>query len=912
MTRSTLLLAALCAALLAGAAPASAALRAPALQTPANEASGHTVPVWTWGAVKSADMYEVAISADKRFGSLVTGSTVKTRNTAATLSKSLPDGRYYWRTRAISKAGKAGRWSTVREYDKVWQDAPDLLAPANEISVQWPGAPLTMRWSAVPRATRYLVTVATDPSLAQPVFKPVETHATVYAVPGALAAGRYYWAVQPIDEAGFKGRPSRVGAFTWSWPSQTQVSIDDVDPRDEVIEPFVRWAQVPGAAKYQVEINPTAEFAPGSKVFDELTVATSVSPRDPLPNNTYYVRVRAIDPNNNAGPWSTAVTQKRFTPAVTGLRVGDNASESVAAGTPNSKPVVAWDPVAGAAGYTLQFGAWNGVSCNWSQTLTTYNAAWSPTHRTPGSAQDPGWRPRMTTQSNPFVDGTTYCVRVRPFQSDQTYGAWTERKPALTYEGQPVLADVPCGAPIGTPGGTYRSPVHTVSPRTPVFRWNEISGARGYWLVVAKDADFTTIVETAWTDTPVFASSRLTYSDETTSYFWAVVPSSSKSGGCISTHPSFHDPQTFHKRSTPPSLMSPDVGGEVWSQPTFRWSVAESANTYRLEVDTDPSFASPIETVTTASTTFTTSRSYPVDSVLYWRVRAVDARGVQLNWSSTGTFRRRLPTPGERANPAGGEVIPVLSWAPVDGAVAYDFHVDQADGTSKDFTVVSPAFSPTLWYGTGVWRWKVRARFPSLSGSAVTGPYGPEQSYVRRLNPPGRPRIVYTKSRLYFTWDADPAAAQYRLEVSRTDSFTRTVDSVKTPQTSYAPLLNSRDYTNGGKLYWRLANVDQGGNVGAFAMGTFKLPKALVVKAKKPRVPRGKRSSVLITVSDVDRKRIGKATVALSGAGIKRITKRSGKKGTVTFRVRPRKKGTIVLRATRAGYREGELRLTVR
>ena len=111
MPRAILLLATLAVVLLGSAGTASAALRAPGLQAPANEASGHTVPVFTWQAVKSAGLYEVAISADKRFGSIVTGSTIKTRNTAATLSKSQPDGTYFWRVRAISKSGKAGRWS---------------------------------------------------------------------------------------------------------------------------------------------------------------------------------------------------------------------------------------------------------------------------------------------------------------------------------------------------------------------------------------------------------------------------------------------------------------------------------------------------------------------------------------------------------------------------------------------------------------------------------------------------------------------------------------------------------------------------------------------------------------------------------------------------------------------------------
>ena len=75
---------------------------------------------------------------------------------------------------------------------------------------------------------------------------------------------------------------------------------------------------------------------------------------------------------------------------------------------------------------------------------------------------------------------------------------------------------------------------------------------------------------------------------------------------------------------------------------------------------------------------------------------------------------------------------------------------------------------------------------------------------------------------------------------------------------------------------------------------------------------RNARSRLVLTVTDFEKKKIGKASVTVSGAGVKRVKKRSGKKGTVSIAVRPRKKGTIVVKATRSGYREGELRLTVR
>ena len=49
---------------------------------------------------------------------------------------------------------------------------------------------------------------------------------------------------------------------------------------------------------------PTSGFATGSKVFSANTSATSFAPTQTLPNNTYYWRVRGVDPQGQAGPWN--------------------------------------------------------------------------------------------------------------------------------------------------------------------------------------------------------------------------------------------------------------------------------------------------------------------------------------------------------------------------------------------------------------------------------------------------------------------------------------------------------------------------------------------------------------------------------------------------------------------------------
>src|SRR6476661_10117738 len=111
MVRVTLACVALCAAF--AASQAAAAVR---LASPPDQASLESTPVLTWNSVKAADHYEVQLAADDHFASSVLGSSsnsLKTGNTAATLSKNLADGTYYWRVRSVNRSGRAAGWSST-------------------------------------------------------------------------------------------------------------------------------------------------------------------------------------------------------------------------------------------------------------------------------------------------------------------------------------------------------------------------------------------------------------------------------------------------------------------------------------------------------------------------------------------------------------------------------------------------------------------------------------------------------------------------------------------------------------------------------------------------------------------------------------------------------------------------------
>jgi len=935
----------------------AATLRAPALDAPANEAAVEASPTFTWGSVKNAASYEFQLAADQQFGSIA--QTIKTKNTAATLKGTLIDGTYYWRARAVSAGKKAGRWSSVREVVKRWKTTPELLSPTTDFGAVWPTSPLVLSWSAVPHATEYIVVVATDASLAQPILgtttRPQTTTGTVLAFPGTLNAGTYYWQITPVDTDGHKGTPSVVGRFTWSWPSGLTPTVHDLNPAQEVFDPLLTWTAVSGAAKYDVEVNTTPEFAPGSTVFKASPNGTSISPVDPLPNNTYHWRVRAVDADGRAGTYSTGTFRKQFDDAsrfappqetVPGITLRDGATgDPLPVGATTSSPTFTWTPVPGAAEYEVQIGPKDGGSCDWGTGRAAIAAVTIDGSLTRNpfidvrrryAAADPGtesW-PDAVGLVHPLVDGKSYCMRMIARDAAGARASAEERKDSpFTYFGgtaetntvafvyqAPVMPADPVECPL-TPltQPTYISPARGETlKRTPSFRWSAVPGAKSYYVVVSRNEDFTEIVENVLTDRTYYVPAKVdhnpggdrdTYEDEFTSYHWAVYPSPRANGSCFAQRKS-GDPAypSFEKRSDPPTLQSPASGATLPDQPVFSWLSAEGAADYRIQIARDGEFRDLVDNKVTTSTVYSAAATYPVDTALYWRVRARDDNGIELNWSEVRSFQRTLPAPTlDPGNPTTGSGIPVFAWTPVQGAVSYGLHVDKVDGGTEDFTVASPRFAPTKFYGNGIWKWKVRANFPASSG-IVSGAYTGSVDYLRRILPPTNTKAVRTSKRLVFSWNPDQSGKKYRLEVAKDDSFSEKIESVTTPNTSYAPLLTQRGYEDGGKIYWRVAILDDGNNLGAFARGDLRLPPRLQLKTKVRRLKRGTRTAVLITVTDPRGTKIRNATVKFAGAGIKG-TRKTGKKGTVTLRLRAKKRGTVKITASRKGYVAGTLSL---
>ena len=103
----------------------------------------------------------------------------------------------------------------------------------------------------------------------------------------------------------------------------------DLDDAPGVFDPQLSWDAVAGAAQYQVEINPSQDFAGGSRVCCErVATGTSLSPLRLLPQQLVLLagtrnRQRRQRRRWNRGP-DFRKTFDAVAPSIPGLRLRDN------------------------------------------------------------------------------------------------------------------------------------------------------------------------------------------------------------------------------------------------------------------------------------------------------------------------------------------------------------------------------------------------------------------------------------------------------------------------------------------------------------------------------------------------------------------------------------------------------------
>jgi hypothetical protein len=955
------LLAALAVALITVAPAASAGPAAPDLTGPDDGVTVAFLPVFSWDTVSGADKYNFVLAADALFNSPVY-SIMGTKNTRATPDKTFPNGTYYWRVQAVDSSGNTSPWSAPRSIEKLWADTPALTSPDDGATISFPDEPLVLRWDPVPGAAKYSVKIASDPDLASLVTSggnPVVVSATNLAPALLLASNTYYWSVTPLDARNNPGEESEIRSFTWDWPSSTTPVVADLASETELYDPEFSWDPVPGAARYEVEVNSSSDFTPGSKVCcSDKPIAPKLTPLEVFPSNDYYWRVRAINTHNNAGVWNVGPPfDKTFDnypdPSELGIKnlrmrdVSDpGTDQSGDPGYQTDLPIVTWDAVPGASSYWVQVVPYRSLEaqpCWWTAPsggrwlVRTASTSWTPL-----ASGSPAEKPVPTSFSvskdTPTLNpDTTWCVRVQAISGRKNLsyttpgitGDWTYlgdesgTEPSFTFTGYTNGSTCTPSCNSNYLGSDdYLLPIRgeTVGAN-PLFIWNPIDGKQSYWVIVAKDQSFQTIVDYALTRIPAYAvrtgTSPRTYADETTKYYWVVLPATGLTGDGAPGNTNLGAYADFLKQSTPPDIVAPEEAAEFPLQPTFQWGPTLGAKRYHLQVASEPTFASPIDNVTTASTEFTALKTYAAAKTLYWRVQAEDENNIGLTWSEYRTFQIDLEKPAlDPATPTIGDAsLPVLRWFPVPGAVSYSLRIHEPNDNTPTVYSGYPSTAATFLKitGTGIFNWEIRADFPASTGT-TPGPWSDSADYTNTIKEPTNPVSSAEAHRLVMSWDPKTGTKQYRVQVSTREDFNGLLENKTTDNPDYAPVLTSSSYTSGGTFYWRVAAIDGDNNLGTFANTpeTFTLPpmstggggttkhfkvtfSGKLVKNRARDISVKVRDAATLNV-------ISGAQVRAYGAGVPLTIKNTNSSGVAKFRLKPTKLAKVTFRVSKTGY----------
>jgi hypothetical protein len=143
------------------------------------------------------------------------------------------------------------------------------------------------------------VQLDSDPNFSSP--RSFTTDANTYTVVKgeSIADGTWYWRVAIIDANDKSGTYSPVQQFYKEYMPPTL--IGPTQGGSFTSAPNFVWAEQPGAAYYQLQIDDDPQFA--SINIAKLVDTTNYTPVERLSGKEYYWRVRIYDKDKNSGPF---------------------------------------------------------------------------------------------------------------------------------------------------------------------------------------------------------------------------------------------------------------------------------------------------------------------------------------------------------------------------------------------------------------------------------------------------------------------------------------------------------------------------------------------------------------------------------------------------------------------------------
>ena len=884
------------------AAPASALAAPGNLKTSIRNSS---TAILSWSAVSKATGYEVQVDSASSFSS--PDYTAKTTNTKAVPTKALIPGKNYWRVRA-TVSGDESKWVTG-SFTVAPVTTPIPLAPADGAVLQQPQSPPLLQWSSSQGAISYSVAVDADADMIG--AKVYTTKTTSLVVPDPLTVGDWYWQVTAVKGTGLVSLPSSTSRFDISPIATPTITYPANDVNQAIEDVVLDWTPVPGARTYDVQVALDASFN-NIALTAEGVDGTRYSPPTTLNSDQFWWRVRAVDLAGQPTPWATSLFgfQRQWPdkPVAVYPQGPTGAPTALAS---SDLEYYQWTPVQHATSYELY------TASDANMTVGVDVCTVMGTTYAPRNAGDCG-----------FHSGSTTFWEVRPIDAPYPVGSglpgifstvqaftWTDPGTSGVWNPSNIATNLKAavdGGGIVNPATGCTDVLCDGVPTTPTLSWDPVPGANSYRVYVAQDVNFTT---TELPTVPITNNTMLTVrlsdnvsalpdSQAGSAYYWYVQPCVGANGVApcgaspVSQNPPLPGAKSFRKAS--PAVTGLSSSNPNSSEITFSWGDYydanqatawrgelgnQSAKQYHIQVDNEPSFATPIDDIKVDQTTYTSFDGLYPDGTYFWRVQATDEQNNGLTWSQVQAFTKSSP-PVTPASPVGGAQVPGTTpfrWSAEPFAASYTVEVyknnDLSFSTANRVftaTVKTTAYAPSspIPAAAAPYVWRVRRQ----DASNNPGPWSSPQSFFSTGVAPNllSPKAgIWVKSTAgLFEWTEVPGAASYVINIGGTKA-----SKVTTVATAYAP-----SGLGTGKYTWNVTAYDGAGNpLATSATRQFK------VDATPPEV-------VKLTPTDLKPTSVIKAVFSekvkgVSEKSMKLFKLKGSKKVLILSKVRVLKKG---------------------
>ncbi|MCB9063185.1 MAG: hypothetical protein H6622_16795 [Halobacteriovoraceae bacterium] len=545
--------------------------------------------------------FNVQISKDRSFRRLVKEQKSNIRE----VSLSIPSGiSYFWRVQIIVDEGVVGE-SIPRRFNAKSIDIPKTIFPEKDKIYTIPGKKdekiLTkFRWSSITKAEKYLVQISEKEDFSNIL---VEQDVFLPSFNSKLAYGDYFWRVKSFY-------PNNVET-KWTEASSFSIYANFVDPitllypQDQfdftIGETFpdisLKWQKQNKSSEYLIE------YSLDNTMKDKTSIKTKLDnlPLQNLKVGTYFWRVTGLDSKGRKGGEGEVF---RFNIKISPIiKLDQDYKKDIldyVAKEGEFKLPLKWSKRSYVDSYRVEYAKESDFTD--SKFLVSKNA---------------------NVLAPVFLNGPMFW-RVQALDKDQL--PMTEY--SETYSVEPFnVVDVP---KVKLSNPQHKKEFGKQEKLNIAFEWNKINVAKKYRIEIAKDNDFSSIIEKSEVED---SNSRFDLpADKYPKLYWRVT--SVFEGDQVGT-PS-NTREIVFTLGVPSGLEIVDFvyqDKKSFSPVHFEWQKVPYATSYKLQAASDKRFKKIVKEITTQKEEAYITDPKLVGKTFFWRVKTISDKE-ESNWSN--------------------------------------------------------------------------------------------------------------------------------------------------------------------------------------------------------------------------------------------------------------------------------------